>query len=122
MVTSGLPWILEVACPRAPGAAFCVSSSSSHDGWHANSHGYGHGKVDQDRSKSDKVAGSTSNKGMDVKSDKDGSKSGKSHEDFYQRCAELLAKLPKPREGKAGKVAEEPAKSHKAEPHSTAIK
>ena len=66
--------------------------------------------------------GSKSNEGTGVKSDTDGSKSGKSHEDFYQRCAELLTKLSKSREGKTGKVVEEPAKSHNAEPHSTAIK
>ena len=109
--------------PRAPSTAFCVLlSSSSYNSWHTNGHSYGHGKVDQERNKNNKVTGIKSNKGTGVKSDKDGSKSGKSHEDFYQQCAELLEKPSKSREGKTGNVAEEPAKLRKAEPRSTAIK
>ena len=77
---------------------FCVVlSSSTHDGWHATIHGYGHRKGGQNGSKSNKGAGSKSNKGTGGKSDKDGSKSGKSHKDFYHWCEELLTTSSKSR-------------------------
>ena len=85
-ITSGLPWIRDVACPHAEDEpSFCGSKSSDGDYYYGSK-----------SSKGDYYYGSKSYKG-------EGSKSAKSTEDFYKQCADLFAKSSKGHQAKVVK-------------------
>ena len=85
-ITSGLPWIRDVACPHAEDEpSFCGSKSSDGDYYYGSK-----------SSKGDYYYGSKSYKG-------EGSKSAKSTEDFYKQCADLFAKSSQGYQAKVAK-------------------